>query len=190
MNLRDIISNLHPDLAKKYNSIQYELSQSIIEKKLELNVTQKKMSEMMEVGYEEYFDMEKGSMSIPVEYYKKALNQLDANIIKKKSEVNYPNYNLELIASDIKRKLSFSNDEIDSIDLFNSISDSNSDGKISVKSTMDLDMNNINRNIVFKKYDSYKTKKENFKKSSDFEYSKINVHEELHPHDFELIVSA
>ncbi|MGR9527304.1 hypothetical protein ACSS31_26840 (plasmid) [Priestia megaterium] len=51
MNLRDMITDLYPELGEKYASEQYKLSQEIIEKKLQLKICQTQMAFLMGVPF-------------------------------------------------------------------------------------------------------------------------------------------
>lgn len=100
LNIHDLISGLYPDLGEKYNSSQYKLSEKIIGKKLELKLTQLQMSYLMNISFDKYLEMEKGSTDIPVSDYELALNslsnisaeELSANSHLPEGPVQYPDF--------------------------------------------------------------------------------------------------
>lgn len=100
LNIHDLISGLYPDLGEKYNSSQYKLSEKIIGKKLELKLTQLQMAYLMNITFDKYLEMEKGSTDIPVSDYELALKllsdtsteELNANSHLPKGPVQYPNF--------------------------------------------------------------------------------------------------
>lgn len=74
MNFKELISEL--GLEAKYQSRQYELSKIFIEQKLALKVPQTTMALLMEVSFDKYLEMEKGSIEIPENVYEEALKKL------------------------------------------------------------------------------------------------------------------
>jgi hypothetical protein len=67
-------------LDKKYKSRHYELSTLFIKKKLDLKISQYKMSQLMGLSLNNYLEMEFGSTEIPVKDYEEALKNLENNI--------------------------------------------------------------------------------------------------------------
>lgn len=80
MNMNEIISEL--GLEAKYESPQYQISLLFIQTKLKLKVPQTKMATLMELPFEQYLKMEKGSTKIRLTIYKEALRKLE-NYVRK-----------------------------------------------------------------------------------------------------------
>ena len=77
MNIRELIFEIHPDLKEKYESEQYRLSNEIIKKKLQKNISQIEMANLMGLTLNDYLEMESGSLSFSPEYYQLVLDRLE-----------------------------------------------------------------------------------------------------------------
>lgn len=82
-SLADILANSFPDLKDSFYSKQFELSEKLIEKRMDLNLPFEKMAEVVGLSVDEYINYEYGSNSIPIEDYYEKINIINKFQIEK-----------------------------------------------------------------------------------------------------------
>lgn len=72
----------NPSVQKKMESIQFELSEILLDKRFELSLDFEMMAEIAEIEVEKYINMEYGESHIPVKNYEEAIDKIQRYELK------------------------------------------------------------------------------------------------------------